>query len=56
MDPASAVLERLTTALEQLTVREPTRPRIKVSAPVFDGSGDVELFIRQFLAVAEASE
>ena len=54
-NPTQAVLERITQALELLSVREP-RPRVKVVPPTFDGTGDVELFVRQFLDVANASE
>ena len=55
MDPNTAVLERITTALELLTVGH-TRPRVKIAAPTFDGTGDVELFVRHFTDVATASE
>ena len=55
MDPNTAVLERITTALELLSVRD-ARPRVKVVPPTFDGTGDVELFIRHFTDVATASE
>ena len=46
-DPNTTVLDRITLALELLTLQAPR--------PTFDGNGDVELFIRQFSAVAEAS-
>ena len=54
-DPNIAVLDRITRALELLTVQAP-RPRVKVVPPTFNGTGDVELFIRQFTDVAAASE
>ena len=53
-DPNTDVLGRLAAAIELLAVRD-TRPRVKVTPPTFDGTGDVELFIRQFSDVAEAS-
>ena len=54
-DQNADVLGRLAAALELLAVRDP-RPRVKLTPPTFDGSGDVELFIRQFSDVAEANE
>jgi len=55
MDLTTDVLDRITTALELLAVRD-NRPRVKVTAPTYDGTGDVELFIRHFTDVANASE
>ena len=55
MDSTTAVLERITTALMLLAVRD-ARPRVKVVLPTLDGSGDVELFIRQFTDMATASK
>ena len=53
-DQNADVLARLATALELLAVRD-HKPRVKVVPPTFDGSGNVELFIRHFSDVAEAS-
>ena len=53
-DQNTEVLSRLAKALELLAVKD-DRPRVKVVPPTFDGTGEVELFIRQFTDVAEAS-
>ena len=44
MDPTTAVLECITTAFELLTVQA-RRPRVKIAALIFDGTGDVELLL-----------
>ena len=54
-DQNNDVLGRLAAAIELLAIRD-TRPCIMVTPPTFDGTGDVELFIRQFSDVAEASK
>ena len=48
------MFSRLAAALELLAVKD-DRPRIKVVSTTFDGTGDVELFIRQFTDVTGAS-
>ena len=55
-DPTETVLERITRTLELLTVQQAPRPRVKVDPPTFDGTGDVELFIRQLSDVAAVCE
>lgn len=50
-------MDRLTTVLEQvLGAQHRALARPKFKAPTFNGDGDVELFIAQFVEVAEANE
>lgn len=53
-------LDRLTAVLEQVLNQQQgaqgVRMRPAFKAPSFDGEGDVELFINQFVEVAEANE
>ena len=54
-DQNTEVLSRLATALNLLAVKD-DRPCVKVVPPTFDGTGDVELFIRHFIDVAKPAD
>ena len=51
-------MDRLTGVLEALLLVSQEDPRVNTQfeAPEFDGSGDVEYFVKQFTEVAEANQ
>jgi hypothetical protein len=53
-DREAGLLDRLTVAIELLS-RQPARPAETFKTPSYDGQGDVELFISQFVEVADAN-
>ena len=55
VDPMVVILDRLTQTVEQLTLQG-RQQRVRLTTPSFDGQGDVELFIQQFMDVADASD
>jgi hypothetical protein len=53
-DREAGLLDRLTTAIELLSHRT-AQPAERFKTPTYDGKGDVELFIRQFVEVTDAN-
>ena len=58
-DSTTTAIERMTEALQGLLLRVPRQnhreEQVRLQPPVFNGNGDVELFIQQFEAVADIS-
>ena len=58
-DSTATAIERMTEALQGLLLRVPRQnhreEQVRLQPPVFNGNGDVELFIQQFEAVADIS-
>ena len=47
------ILDELAQTIEQLTLQG-RQQRVRLMTPTFDGQKDVELFIQQFMDVADA--